>query len=296
MNGPTLRTGLHGEVQNKVLDKGHDTWPATGELEIDLLLEALFQGFGFDFRSYERGAIRDKIHAGMAAHGVATVSQLQDRVLHDGEVSAALLRALSVQPAQLFDMPEQSRLLRIVLSSCLRASAVPKVWLAECAGAEQAWSLAILLCEEELHHRTEIYATLANEDMLADVADAGIPVERMQECSERYVQAGGSGNLMDYFDVVDGRAVLLPALRERITWAQYNLVTDASFNEFQVIVCQRALRDFGPLLRGRTLRLFHESLSLFGIIGIDREMDGNDPLGVCYQPVFAHQAWYKRIG
>ena len=132
--------------------------------------------------------------------------------------------------------------------------------------------------------------------MLAQASLASFPAERMPQYQESYFKSGGTADLAGYFDVTDGRAVLAASLRSRITWAQYNMVTDASFNEFQIIVCQRALSDFGPLLRSRTLRLFHESLSLFGIIGIDREMDGNDPLGVCYQPVFAHQAWYKRIG
>ena len=84
-------------------------------------------------------------------------------------------------------------------------------------------------------------------------------------------------------------------LRKRITWAQYNLVTDASFNEFQLILCRRALADFGPALRHKTLTLFHDSLARFGVLGLDRELDESDPLCASYAPVFAHQAWYKRI-
>lgn len=268
---------------------------ATEELEIELLLEALFQRFGYDFRAYDRPALRRKLHQVMQARGLSTVSSLQDRVLHAPGVGPALLRALSVQPAALFDDPERSRQLRIVLASCLRASAVPKVWLAECAGPEEAWSLAILLAEEQLHLRTEIYATVANEEMVAAAQLASIPAERLAACQEAYFKSGGTAQLTDYFDVCDGRAVLRPALRDRITWAQYSVVTDASFNEFQMIVCQRALPDFGPLLRQRVLRLFHDSLALFGVLGLDREIAVGDPLAANYQAVFPHQSWYKRI-
>jgi chemotaxis protein methyltransferase CheR len=268
---------------------------ATEELEIELLLEALFQRFGYDFRSYDRPTLRRKLHAVMRDRALATVSSLQDRVLHEPAVGAALLRALSVQPAALFDDPAQARQLRIVLASCLRASAVPKVWLAECAGPEQAWSLAILLAEEQLHLRTEIHATVANEEMLAAAAQASFPAERMADYQERYFRSGGTADLAGYFDVRGGRAVLIPSLRSRITWAQYNMVTDASFNEFQVIICQHALPDFGPLLRQRVLRLFHDSLSLFGVLGLDRQIADGDPLADSYQPVFPHQPWYKRI-
>jgi chemotaxis protein methyltransferase CheR len=268
---------------------------ATEELEIDLLLEALFQRFGYDFKAYDRPTLRRKLHQVMTARDLHTVSSLQDRVLHDPGAGPALLRALSVQPASLFDDPEQARLLRIVLASCLRASAVPKVWLAECAGPMEAWSLAILLAEEQLHLRTEIYATVANEEMLAAASLASFPAERMDQYQESYFKSGGTARLADYFDVADGRATLLEPLSARITWAQYNMVTDASFNEFQMIICQRALPDFGPMLRQRVLQLFHDSLSLFGVLGLDREIGMGDPLAQHYQPVFPHQPWYKRI-
>lgn len=272
-----------------------DALEATGELEIDLLLEALYQRFGVDFRAYERAALRRKLHELMRSRTLATVSQVQDRALHDPDTRAVLLRTLSVQPALLFDDPLQARQLRTVLASTLRASAVPKIWLAECAGAEEAWSLAILLADEQLHTRTEVFATVANEDLLGDVDEASIPMERMEQYQQNYLKSGGTANLADYFDVRGKRAVLVPALRSRITWAQYNLVTDASFNEFQLIVCKRALGDFGPALRRRTLQLFHDSLSLFGVVGLDRELDESDTLRANYVPVFAHQPWYKRI-
>jgi chemotaxis protein methyltransferase CheR len=273
-----------------------ETVLATEELEIELLLEALFQRFGYDFRAYDRPALARKLRQVMRHYRLETVSSLQDRVLHAPAIGAALLRALAVQPAALFDDPEQARQLRIVLASCLRASAVPKVWLAECAGPEQAWSLAILLAEEQLHLRTEIYATVANEEMLAAVREAGFPAERMAQYQESYLKSGGTADLAGYFDIKAGRAVLAASLRGRITWAQYNMVTDASFNEFQMIICQRALPDFGPLLRQRVMRLFHDSLSLFGVLGLDREIAAGDPLAASYQAVFPHQAWYKRIG
>lgn len=272
-----------------------DTGLATEELEIELLLEAVFQRYGFDFRAYDRQAIRRRLYGLMRERGLPTVSSLQDRVLHEPGASSALLRALSVQPASLFDDPEQASQLRIVLASCLRASAVPKIWLAECGGAEEAWSLAIMLAEEQLHMRTEIYATAANEQVLAEALNASIPLDRMEQCKENYRASGGTGDLDNYFEIERNGAVLAPHLRSRINWAQYNLVTDASFNEFQLIVCRRALPDFGPVLRRRVLRLFHDSLSRFGVLGIDRELDEGDAFGANYQAVFPHQGWYKRV-
>lgn len=267
---------------------------ATEDLEIDLLLEAVYQRYGVDFRGYERTLVRERLRELMRERDVATVSALQEAVLHTPGAQSALVRALSVRPAPLFDDPEQARLLRIATAT-LRSSPVPKVWLAECAGPESAWALAILLAEEQVHERTEIYATMSCEEALADAANASIPVERLDEYQENYLKSGGTANLAGYFDIQGKRAVLVERLRRRITWSQYSLVTDASPNEFQLIICRRALADFGPVLRQRVLKLFHDSLALFGVIGIDRPFTQGEPLAACYQPLFPSKAWYKRV-
>jgi chemotaxis protein methyltransferase CheR len=265
------------------------------DLETELLLEALFQRFGIDLRGYARPPLRRKLLDVMQVHGLATLSGLQERVLHENGAAAQLLRGLAVAPVALFDDPEHMQQLRIVLAACLRASALPKVWLAECAGVGEAWSLAILLAEEQLDTRTEIYATLANADLLAEAREASLPAGRFAEFQDNYTRSGGTGKLTDYFEVGAGGATLLPHLKNRITWAEYSLVTDASFNEFQAIICRRALPDFGPLLRQRVLRLFHESLARFGVLGIDGELAASDAFAADYQPIFPNQPWYKRV-
>jgi chemotaxis protein methyltransferase CheR len=232
----------------------------------------------------------------MEARELGTVSALQERVLHEPGAASGVLRALSVAPGSLFDDPACARAAREVLGANLRPAAVPKVWLPECAGVGEAWTLAILLAEENLLARTEIFATLANDELLAEVRDATIDAAELPALQENYAQSGGSGVLLDYFELRDGRATLLPRLRARITWASYNLVTDASFNEFQAIICCRALADFGPMLRQRALRLFHGSLSRFGVLGIDRELAPGDAHAAAYQPLLGELPWYRRVG
>ena len=269
---------------------------AVEELEIELLLEALTQRHGYDFRDYDRQLVRRKLLAVMDERKLGTVSALQERVLHEPGAASGVLRALSVAPGALFDDPICARAAREVLSANLRPAAVPKVWLPECAGIGEAWTLAILLAEENLLARTEIFATLANDELLAEVRDATLDAAALPALQENYVRSGGTGSLRDYFELRDGRASLLPRLRARITWAGYNLVTDASFNEFQAIICRRALADFGPMLRQRVLRLFHESLSRFGVLGIDRELVPGDAHAAAYQPLLGDLPWYRRVG
>ena len=269
--------------------------PAVEELEIALLLDALYARHGHDFRDYDRALVRRALLGVMAERALRTVSSLQERVLHEPGAAARVLRALAVPPADLFDDPPRAREAREVLGKSLGSAAVPKLWLAECAGAGQAWTLAILLLEEGVLARTEIFATVANEELLAEMRAATLDAETLPALQRHYRAGGGSGQLADYFEVRDGRAMLLPQLRARITWAAYSLVTDASFNEFQAIVCCRDLADFGPMLRQRALRLFHDSLARFGVLGIDCPLGHGDAIAAAYQPIAGQAGWYKRV-
>lgn len=289
----------------------HEAPPDVEELELDLLAEALFQRYGYDFRGYERSALRRKLRALLQQRSLRTLSALQGQVLHDARAASAVLRALHVPPAAMFDDLEEARLLRQAATACLSGAALPKVWLADCAGAEQAWTLAVLLAEQGLLARTELHCTVASDELLAEAQDHAIPLDRLAEYQASYdrARAAGAGNatgpgadaaaggmrLADYFHITGQRAVLMPQLRSRITWAQYNLVTDASFNEFNLIVCRRALPDFGPLLRQRVLQLFHASLAPFGVLALDRQFDENEALAAFYRPLLPMQPWYKRV-
>ena len=267
------------------------------ELELELLLEAVFQCHGYDYRGYQRDIVRGQVQAVMKQLGTPTISALQSRVLHEPDACGALLRQLYVRPALMFDDAAEVALLRMSLGVSLHGAPLPRVWLADCAGAQQAWTLAILLEQEQLGERTEIHATVSSDVLLADVRDASLPMSRLGELQENYARSGGAGSLLDYLQVSDDRthAVLAPRLHNRITWAQYNLVTDASFNEFQMIMARRALPDFGPALRQRVLRLFDDSLAQSGLLVLDRPLEVGDPLAGHYKPVFPHQPWYKRV-
>ncbi|WP_312161418.1 chemotaxis protein [Massilia timonae] len=265
------------------------------ELEIDLLLEALYQRFGLDYRSHERAILRRRLQELARLHALPNLTRLQEQVLHAPGAALGVVRALAVPPAALFDRPDWARRQRGALADSLRPTALPKVWLPEVGGVGEAWTLAVLLAEEKLYGRTEVFATLASDELLFEAREATLPASQLADAQRGYEASGGTGRLADYFEVSDGRARLLPRLRERITWLQYCLVTDGSFNEFHAIVCCRALPDFGPVLRQRVLRLFRDSLALFGVLGIDRELAASEAGAADYQPLFDEGAWYKRV-
>ncbi|MES2950865.1 MAG: CheR family methyltransferase [Pseudomonadota bacterium] len=270
--------------------------PPLEDLEIDLLLEAVFQRLGFDFRDYDRGTLKHKILALMQSESVATVSALQDRVLHDPRTSLALLQTIAHPAAALFADPLHLRLLRERVVGHLRSYPEPSIWIAECSSAQTAWTMAILLEEEQLYHKTLIYATGASADVPRMGWQTTVSAAYVGKCEANYRDSGGKARLADYFDAQADQMVLRPRLQRNIVWAQHSLVTDASFNEFQLILCRGARLDFGPLLRSRALHLFHDSLSRFGMLSIDVCPAAEVlRLPTAYQPVCVEQGLFKRI-
>ena len=238
------------------------------DLEITLLLEAIYQRFGDDFRGYQKEAVRRKLHGFMLAHNLATISCVQDAVLHDPSYIDALLCTLDSHPAGLFDHPKHMKELRTVLIPWLRSCPAPKIWIAECSSAEDVFATAIILMEEGVYHKTRIFATGANATLLSDAREAKFPLEKIAQYEENYVRAGGTDNLSNYYREHESTGVFRSELARNITWAQYNLGTDASFNEFELIICRSGLNDYASHLRRRVLQLFYDSLPTFGLLSI----------------------------
>jgi len=266
------------------------------DLEITLLLEAIYQRFGDDFRGYQKETIRRKLHAFMIAHDIATVSSLQDRVLHDDTYIDALLCALDAHPAGLFDHPRHMRELRKTLIPLLRSSPAPKIWIAECSAAEDVYALAIMLMEEGVYHKTQIFATSANAVLLNAACEGKFSLEKLALYDENYLRAGGTESLADYYTQVNGDAVFRAELNRNITWAHYNLGTDASFNEFELIVCRGSLNDYASRLRRRALQIFYDSLPSFGILSVaDADYTDLTPLISHYDVISAKHGLYQKV-
>lgn len=256
------------------------------DLEIDLLLEGVYHRFGLDFRGYTRAPLKSKLRELMQAHGLKTVSGLQEQVMHDARAREAFLRALAGPRRALFHDPEFFAALREHAFPWLRTCPFIKIWVAE--HAEDALALAILLEEAGLYERASIYAT-ASDATLLDELRAGV-LDSIAECAGNYRDAGGARDFGAYCRELNGRVVLDPRVQRHIVWAQYSLASDASFNEFDLIVCRHVLDAFAPALARRAHKLFYESLCEFGMLAL-----GQAPITLFhYQALAPPQGIFRR--
>jgi chemotaxis protein methyltransferase CheR len=238
------------------------------DIELRLLLDALYLRYHYDFRAYAIASLKRRLSSALARFGYTTLSQLQDRLLHDSSILAELLDVMTVQVTELFRDPAYFRALREQVVPLLRTYPSLKVWVAGCSTGEEAYSLAILLRVEGLLERTLIYATDINAAALR-TAEAGVySEESLPVFAANYRLAGMPGELSEHYTAAYGRAVFDRGLRERIVFSDHSLATDSVFAEVQLVSCRNVLIYFDPILQDRAVGLFHESLGRRGFLGI----------------------------
>ena len=265
-------------------------------LELDLLLEAVFRLYGYDFRDYAKTSMRRRIANIMKREDVSTISALQDRVLHDRAVWDRFLNGISVNVSAMFRDPGFFLGLRQHAIPILRTYPFIRIWQAGCSLGEEVYSLAILLEEEGLYDRALIYATDINEVSLRQAREAIYPAELMQKYTQNYLHAGGQRSFSEYYTARYDLAILRPTLQRNIVFSQHNLVSDAPFNEFNVILCRNVMIYFNRGLQERTHNLFHDSLAKFGILGLgSRESLRFMPHEHLYEPLVPGEKLYRRI-
>lgn len=240
-------------------------------LEIELLLEAVYRQYGFDFREYAPASLKRRVWRRMSAEGLSTITQLQDRLLHDEACMERLLLDLSINVTSMFRDPSFYVAFRSQVVPMLRTYPFTRIWCAGCSTGEEVYSLAILLKEEGLYDRTRLYATDINEQVI-ETARAGVfPLDKMKQYTQNYIKGGGTREFSEYYVAAYDGARFSRSLIENIVFAQHNLVSDRAFNEFNVIVCRNVMIYFSKTLQDRVHKLFYDSLDTFGVLALGRK-------------------------
>lgn len=266
------------------------------DIELKLLLEGVYLKYQHDFRHYAVASLRRRMRQAMDRFGCQTLSQLQDRVLHEPQVFAQMLAYFTVQVSEMFRDPSYFRTLREQVVPVLHTYPSIKIWVAGCSTGEEVWSLAILLEEEGLLERTILYATDINPDALR-AAEAGIySLDRIARFTENYQQAGGTRSLSDYYQAAYDGAIFRQHLKRHIVFADHSLATDSVFSEMHFVSCRNVLIYFDRELQNRAIKLFYDSLVHRGYLGIGpKENIRFTPLAHAFSEIVSGERLYQRI-
>lgn len=240
----------------------------TEDLEIRLLLEAIFQKYHYDFRAYSAASVKRRLRQALDRFDCHSISMLQDKVLHQPDMLPSLLELLTVQVSELFRDPLYFLTMREKVIPHLHTYPSLKVWIAGCSSGEELYSFVILFREEGLEEKTLFYATDINPQAL-ERAQAGVyGLSRIKLFTENHQKAGGKSSLSDYYTAAYGNAVFDRTLRDRVVFSDHSLVTDEVFAEMQLVSCRNVLIYFDRELQDRAIGLFKDSLIRKGFLGL----------------------------
>jgi chemotaxis protein methyltransferase CheR len=240
------------------------------ELEIRLLLEAIHAKYGYRFQDYAQGSMRRRVRAALARSGLKHLGELQHKLLLDPEFFASTLDDLTVRVSEVFRDPTFYRAFRELVVPVLHTYPLLKIWHAGCASGEEVYTMAILLCEENLYDRAQIYATDMSPKAL-EMAREGVYAESAAASFGRnYQESGGKLRLDDYYSSAYGRIVVRESLRRNIVFFQHDLASDYALGEMNVVFCRNVLIYFGAELRDRALSTFSDCLDYGGFLCLGR--------------------------
>ncbi|MBN1199047.1 MAG: protein-glutamate O-methyltransferase CheR [Bacteroidales bacterium] len=236
------------------------------DIEIRLLVEALFMKYGYDFRNYSRAHLKRRILNRFYQSGLKSVSEMIHVVLHDHSFVDKLLMDLSITVTEMFRDASFYKSVRESVIPVLRTYPFVKIWHAGCASGEEVYSMAIMIKEEGLLHKTQIYATDFNPQIIQLAKRARYPLNRIKEFTISYQKAGGKRSFSDYYHTDEESAQLIEPLRRNIVFATHNLVTDSVFAEVNLVVCRNVLIYFNRQLQDHVIGLFGDSLTGGGFL------------------------------
>lgn len=236
------------------------------DIEIKSLLKAIYNVYGYDFSNYSSAHVKRRIQNRLNEDKLNSVSQIKERVLHEPDYANDLLHDLSIRVTEMFRDPEFYLSVRELVIPLLKTWSHLRIWHAGCSTGEEVYSMAILLREEGLYDRVQIYATDFNQ-LALDHARTGIyKTDQIKKYARNYQNSGAKGDFSDYYYAEHDAAIIDSTLKKNIIWANHNLVTDSDFAEMHMIFCRNVMIYFNQKLQGRVHNLFHTSLVNGGVL------------------------------
>ncbi len=236
--------------------------------ELELLLEDVLEIHGYDFTDYSRASLLRRVTRLMRLDNFPSFAELRFRIRDDASYLKRFVEEITVNVTEMFRDPDFYRVLKEQVFPQLFAKPFIRIWHAGCSTGEEVYSMAIMLNEANLLHKSLIYATDLNPNVLEKAASGILPLSQMKQYSENYIVAGGQRDFSSYYTARYDRVIFNEDLRKKMVFATHNLVSDSSFNEFQLILCRNVMIYFDKDLQGKVLNLFDASLEKLGFLAL----------------------------
>ena len=264
-------------------------------IEVELLLDAILKQYGYDFRNYSAASRKRRIKNFLSNTKYSKISELIVHLLYDTTFLEKFIFNFSVTVTEMFRDPSVYKTIRKIVIPLLKTYPFVKIWHAGCASGEEVYSMAILLKEEGIYDKCQIYATDMNDSILKQAKEGIYSIKSLKEYTYNYQKAGGANSFSEFYYSKYDSIIINNELKKNITFANHNLVTDSLFGEMHFIVCRNVLIYFNNILQDRVLKLFNDSLILDGFLCLGKKESLNfSTISDNYQKIADKEKVYQK--
>lgn len=267
---------------------------AIGEQDMALLLNDLLELYGYDFTDYAKASLKRRLNRLFTLDHFPSFAEFRYKLRSDTEYVKRFVEQITVNVTEMFRDPAFYQVLRKEVLPVLATYPFIRIWHAGCSTGEEVYSMAILLKEANLLHKSLLYATDLNPSVLQKAATGIFPMSQMKQYSENYIASGGKEDFSRYYTASYNMVKFDEELSRRMVFSTHNLVSESSFNQFQLIMCRNVLIYFEKDLQGRVFALFDESLEKLGYLAVgSKETLKFSPIVGRYRQEDKEKIWRK---
>ena len=238
------------------------------DIALETFINDVYEYYGFDLGGYSRASLKRRVNRIKNLDGFSSFYDFLSKVKYDADYYKRVIDEITVNVTEMFRDPSFYKVIRTEILPLLATKPFIRIWHAGCSSGEEVYSMAILLKEAELLHKSILYATDINSKVLETAKKGIFPLRMMKDYSENYRDSGGQEDFSNYYIANYGNAKFSEDLIKKMVFSQHNLVSDTSFNEFDMIFCRNVLIYFDNDLQSRAIKLFDESLSILGFLAL----------------------------
>ena len=216
---------------------------------------------GHDFSQYKESTITRRLQRRMKALQIETVEQYVQVLERQSHEADRLFKDLLIGVTQFFrDTDAFETLGREVIpklfESKVDAAAQVRVCVVGCATGEEAYSVAILLCEYAASlddpPKIQVFAT--------DIDDRGLEMARKGRYPESIAEHVSPERLERFFTRQQNAYQVKRELREICIFSNHSFIKDPPFSRLDLISCRNVMIYLGLDLQRKIIPLFHYAL------------------------------------
>ena len=149
-------------------------------------MNELFNTYGYDFTNYAKASLKRRVTRLMIIDRFPSFAELLYRVKSDPDYLTRLIQELTINVTEMFRDPLMFKAIREHVLPILATHPFIRIWHAGCASGEEVYSMAILLEEANLLHKSLLYATDLNPSVIENIKKGIFPMNQMKLYSENF--------------------------------------------------------------------------------------------------------------